>query len=61
MSRTSREGLVFQMVTKLAKEPSAGDKILILRMGSTLRKVVLVWFTGVLTEVPACIYGSQVF
>ena len=52
MSRTSREGLDFRMVTELAEEPSAGDKILILRAGTvaTLRKVVLVWFTGVLAK-----------
>ena len=40
------------MVTELAEEPSAGDKILILQAGTvaTLRKVVLVRFTSVLTE-----------
>ena len=40
------------MVTELAEEPSAGDKILILQVGTvaTLRKVVLVQFTGILTE-----------
>ena len=44
MSRTSREGLEFRSITALAEEPSAGDKILILRAGTvaTLRKVVLV-------------------
>ena len=54
VSRTSREGLDFRMVTELAKEPSAGDKILILRAGTveTLRKVVLVRFTGVLAKFP---------
>ena len=52
MSRTSREGLDFRMFTALAEEPSAGDKILILQAGTvaTLRKVVLVRFTGVLAE-----------
>ena len=52
VSRTGREGLNFRMVTALAKKPFAGDKILILRAGTvaTLRKVVLVQFTGILAE-----------
>ena len=52
MSRTGREGLDFRMVTALAEEPSAGDTILILRTDTvtTLCKVVLVRFTGVLAE-----------
>ena len=52
MSRTGREGLDFRILTALAEVPSAGDKILILRAGTvaTLRKVVLVWLTGVLAE-----------
>ena len=52
MSRTGREGLVFRMVTALAEQPSAGDKILILQAGmvAKLHKVVLVQFTGVLAK-----------
>ena len=52
MSRTGREGLEFRMISALAEDPSAGDTKLILRAGTvaTLRKVVLVWFTGVLAE-----------
>ena len=62
MSRTGREGLRFPIVTALAEEPSAGDKILILwvDMVTTLRKVVLVWLTGILAECTCTLMVAEV-